>query len=368
MNTPMKKFLALSVVLSFLFIDQANAQRGERGGGSRGFDRGGGSGRYDNGGSRGFDRGSFSRQNNSGSFDRQSRQPSFDNRTASVTPRQSRVFDNRNVISRGSFDQRTIQPRISNVYNSQRVPRNVVITNNSRVINNYRYGYGSRYGYGYGYSYAPHRWVYYGAPRYSALPYGALSIQFGGYPYYYHSGLFFGYYNGYYEPVFAPIGIHVRILPTGYYPFYIGPNRYYYYEGVYYRNYNDDEYEVVDAPVGAQVSVLPKGATVATVNGEKFYEFNGTYYKEGTNSKNEVVYTVVGKHGHINNTDDGTVSDDLQRPALNVGDVIPVLPEGCKEVTINGELLYLSPDNTYFKPQTIDGNTSYKIVGMGTNQ
>ena len=223
------------------------------------------------------------------------------------------------------------------------------------------YGYGSRY------NFTPRRYVYAGAPRYSTLPHGYLSIRFGGYPYYYNSGLFYGYYSGYYEPVFAPIGIHVSILPTGYYPFYIGPRRYYYYDGVYYGNYNnsDNEYEVVDAPMGATVSALPKGATAATINGEKFYEFNGTYYKEGTNTKNEVVYTVVGKYGHVNNTDDATTATTLPT-SLHVGDVVPVLPDSCKEVTINGEQLYLSPDNTYFKAQTYDGTTSYKIVGMGT--
>ncbi|GAA4741981.1 DUF6515 family protein [Flavisolibacter ginsenosidimutans] len=355
MNTPIKQF-ALSTFIALAFIGSANAQRGERhdGGGSRSFDRGGSNERRSGGFSSGS---SVSRQNNA-SFDRQSRRESFDNRVSSVTPgRQSRNFDNRDVV-RSSTDWRMDQSRVNNGFSQQRVSRNTPVYNNARVVNNYRYSSA--------YSYAPRRWAYYGAPRYSVLPYGALTIRFGGYPYYYHSGLFFGYYNGFYEPVFAPIGIHVNILPIGYHPFYIGPTRYYYYDGIYYRNYNDNEYEVIDAPLGAQVSVLPKGATVATINGEKFYEFNGTYYKEGTNSKNEVVYTVVGKYGHVNNSEAGV--SDLQQPALHVGDVIPVLPDGCKEVTINGEQLYLSPDNTYFKAQTSDGNTSYKIVGMGEKQ
>jgi hypothetical protein len=355
MNTPIKHFALFSILALGLF-GTANAQRGERGGGSRSFDRSGGGDRR----SGGFSQSPSSNRQNNGSFDRQSRNSGFDNRAGSVTPRiQNNNFGNRNVIARSSTERRLDLPRTNNTFNQQRVPRTVSVYNNNRIVNSYRYPTVNRY------SYSPHRYVYVGAPRYSVLPHGSLTIRFGGYPYYYHSGLFYGYYNGFYEPVFAPIGIHVSILPTGYYPFYLGSNRYYYYDGIYYRNYNDNQYEVIDAPLGAQVSMLPKGATAATINGEKFYEFNGTYYKEGTNSRNEVVYTVVGKYGHINNTDDEPVSD-LQQPALHEGDVIPVLPDGCKEVSINGEQLYVSPDNTYFKSQNIDGNTSYKIVGTGT--
>lgn len=351
-------------------IGFVNAQRGRQdGGGSRGFDRG-----ANNGGNRsgGFSQAPSVNRQAGGSFDHQSRHEAFNNRPATAIPnrqpqnngnrdvaslRQPQRFDNNVLSSQRTTDRRPVDTRVNNTFNRQQTSRTVNVYNNNRVVNNYRYP---------SYNYIPRRYVYTGAPRYSVLPHGALTIRFGGYPYYYHSGLFFSYYSGYYEPVFAPIGIHLSILPVGYRPFYIGPKRYYYYDGIYYSNYNnsDNEYEVVDAPMGAQVSALPKGATAATINGEKFYEFNGTYYKEGTNSKNEVVYTVVGKYGHVNNTDENTAA--ALPPALHIGDVVPVLPDSCKEVTINGEQLYLSPDNTYFKAQTYDGNTSYKIVGMGT--
>ena len=171
-------------------------------------------------------------------------------------------------------------------------------------------------------------------------------------------------YDGYYEPVFAPIGIHVTILPVGYYPIYVGPIPYYYYEGIYYRRYNDrnDEYEVVDAPMGAVVKSLPKGATKVVLNGEKLYEFDGSYYKEGTNSKNEVVYTVVGKNGVINNTgEQQPVTNAVQTP--QIGDEITTLPENSKRVTINGDVLYVTPDNFYLKAETINNTTTYKVVG-----
>ena len=358
MNTPVKK-LALFTFAALGLIGTAGAQRLGRDASSRNF-----------GGNRsgGFSQlPSVSRQGN-GSFDHQSRREAFNRQTTSVSSDQqssrfgnrdfsSRRLDNSNVVNSRTLNNRVNTPGVNNTFSRTQSQRNVTVVNNNRIVNNY--GYGSRY------NYAPRRYVYAGAPRYSTLPHGYLNIRFGGYPYYYNSGLFYGYYGGFYQPVFAPIGIHINVLPVGYYPFHVGPRRYYYYDGIYYSNYNnrDDEYEVVDAPVGAQVSTLPKGATVATVNGEKFYEFNGTYYKEGTNSKNEVVYSVVGKHGHVDNTEAGV--SDLQQPAFRVGDVIPVLPDGCKEITINGEQLYLSPNNTYFKAQTLDGTTSYKIVGMG---
>lgn len=378
MNTPVKKQFALFALAALGFIGSANAQRGHGGGGSRDFGGNNGGGR-----SGGFAQTPSANRQNNFSFNNQSRHEAFGRQTTPVSParpsqnfgnrdavslrrldnnntftsRPSQRFDN-NVAASRPTDRRLDQPSVNNTFNRPQTQRNVTVVNNNRIVNNF--GYGSRY------NYTPRRYGYVGAPRYSVLPHGYSSIRFGGYPYYYHSGLFYSYYDGFYQPVFAPIGIRISILPVGYYPFYIGPRRYYYYDGIYYRNYNNstDEYEVVDAPEGAQVSTLPKGASVATVNGEKFYEFNGTYYKEGTNSKNEVIYTVVGKYGHVNNTEAGV--SDLQQPALRVGDVIPVLPDGCKEVTINGEQLYVSPDNTYFKAQTYDGNTSYKIVGMGS--
>lgn len=368
MNTPVKKYVALFALVAVGFVGSVNAQRGRQDGGSRNFDRGAG-----NGGNRsGFSPAPSANRQLNGSFNHQSRHEAFNNRSVTtvmpnrqlqnngnrdvVSSRQPQRFDNNGLSSQRIPDRRPVETRVNSTFNRQQTPRTVNVYNN-RVVNNYRYP---------SYNYVPRRYVYAGAPRYSVLPHGALTIRFGGYPYYYHSGLFYSYYSGYYEPVFAPVGIHISILPVGYRPFYIGPKRYYYYDGVYYRNYNDNEneYEVIDAPLGAQVSALPKGATAATINGEKFYEFNGTYYKEGVNSKNEVVYTVAGKYGHVNNTDENAAA--TLPPALHVGDVVPVLPDSCKEVTINGEQLYLSPDNTYFKAQTFDGTTSYKIVGTGS--
>jgi hypothetical protein len=113
------------------------------------------------------------------------------------------------------------------------------------------------------------------------------------------------------------------------------------------------------------VSSLPKGATVAMVNGEKFYEFNGTYYKEGTNNKNEPVYTVVGKNGEVNNSNEPELENNQP---LQVGDIISVLPDNSRQVNINGQTLFVSPDNIYFKQRTVDGATAYEVVGTTVQQ
>jgi len=195
----------------------------------------------------------------------------------------------------------------------------------------------------------------YGA-RYYSVPQGSISITFGGNPYYYFGGSFYQPYNGYYRPVFPPVGIHVGMLPPGYIPILGGPGPYYFGNGAFYRRYDDHSYEVVDAPMGAQLSSLPKGARSVRINGEKFYELNGTYLKEDRDSKGRVVYTVVGKNGEIEN------SEDRPAPpaAPKAGDRVTELPENSKLITLNGEKLYVAPDNTYYQPEA-DG--TFTIVG-----
>lgn len=233
----------------------------------------------------------------------------------------------------------------------------------------YRSDYGSSYrGYSRGYQnysyrspviirprYAP---AVFG-PRYYGVPHGSISITFGGNPYYYSGGSFYRPYGGYFQMTMPPIGIRIGMLPIGYIPIYVGPDPYYFYNGTYYRRYDDRSYEVVDAPMGAQLSSLPKGAKSVLVNGEKFYELNGTYYKEDRNSKGRVVYTVVGKNGEIDNTDEAPAP-----PAgPGVGDKVSQLPSNSKSVILNGEKLYVAPDDTYYRAES-DG--SFTVVGIAT--
>jgi hypothetical protein len=217
-----------------------------------------------------------------------------------------------------------------------------------------------------GYGDRRHIW-YTGYHYYRYRPNYWFNISFGGYPYYYWDGYYYSYWEGYYRPMYPPCGIRVHYLPYGYYPVYMDMDMYYYYEGIYYRHYNDN-YEVVDPPLGAKVPKLPKHAKSVNVNGEKFYELNGTYYKEVLNVNNEVLYEVVGKNGEIYNTENLTnTTNTTTAPApLKVGDILNQLPANCKSVMINGEKLYVSPSDVYFKEEVDASNkVNYKVVGTG---
>ncbi len=258
----------------------------------------------------------------------------------------------------------------SRTFDQQRNNRNVVASNNAFRNNSYngyrnsnyrdRDNYRNSY-YSYNRNGGGRRFYVMYGPRYSYRPYNSVSIYFGGFPYYYSSGLYYGYYGGYYQPVFPPFGIRIATLPFGYSRFYMGVDPFYYYNGIYYRQY-DNSYEVVDAPMGATVSSLPTGAKSVSINGEKFYELNGTYYKEDRNSKGRTVYVVVGKNGEINNSNEGNNSDYSASP-LNNGDIVPELPEGSKVITLNGEKLYVTPDDTYLKEERNGDILQYRVVG-----
>ncbi|MEO8721393.1 MAG: DUF6515 family protein [Ginsengibacter sp.] len=247
--------------------------------------------------------------------------------------------------------QRTIVNRNGyNSYNAQ-----------NRMINNYdRYNY-RHVNYNYGNVYGRRTMFMYG-PRYTTIPHSFISINFGGYPYYYNRGYYYGYYGGYYQPIFPPFGLQIRVLPFGYNTIFMNAIPYYYYNGIYYRQSNN-YYEVVDAPMGASVSVLPRGARSVFINGEKLYELNGTYYKSDRDERGNDVFIVVGKNGVINNTADEQINQNLSPESLEIGSIISQLPEGSKVVTINGQQLYETPDHIYLQEETTEGNLNYKVIG-----
>ncbi len=248
----------------------------------------------------------------------------------------------------------------NNSVSVQRYSRPSAIYSNNRYVGpNYRYNnYHSSNIFHATYYRRP---VFMYGPRYTVIPRNSISIYFGGIPYYYNRGYFYGYYGGYYQPLFPPFGLRIAILPFGYTRIFIGPDPYYYYNGIYYRQY-DNSYEVVDAPMGATVYSLPAGAKKVILNGETLYELNGTYYKADRDSKGNEVFTVVGKNGEVNNSG-GEPENPLQGSSLQIGDVISQLPSGSHIVTINGEKMYVTPDETYLKEETQNGAVEYRVVG-----
>jgi hypothetical protein len=219
-----------------------------------------------------------------------------------------------------------------------------------------------------------------GGRMYRSIPRSFMRLSFGGYPYYFYDGLFYGYYGGYYGSIFPPFGITIGALPYGYWGFNFGGFPYYYHSGIYYRQ-KENQYEVVQAPVGASVPRIPKEAKVVVVNNEKYFEYNGTYYKEYVKDDGTIWYLIAGLNGVLNtnetnqqvavqnngvqNAGTSVSASNTMIPStpLNMGDIVDALPSDCKAVIVNNRKYFVSTNNIFFE-EFIENNTlKYKVVG-----
>lgn len=213
----------------------------------------------------------------------------------------------------------------------------------------------------YGYShYYPVR-----GQRFVRIPGPYISLQFGGNPFYYSSGMFYRPYGSYFAITMPPLGIHVNILPRGYWPLRVSGYPYFYYNGIFYRQTNND-YEVVQAPVGADVPSLPRDTKTTVIDGEKYYEYNGSYFKDHVKPNGELWYTVVGKNGVLN-TDKNTAANEEVEPPQDtrpsIGQVFDSLPRDTKTIVINNKTYHLSSDNVYYE-EIMDGKQlRYRVAG-----
>jgi len=199
-----------------------------------------------------------------------------------------------------------------------------------------------------------------GYRSYPGLPYGRNHISARPQGFYYRNR---GYYATYYRP---QLGFSLTVLPTGYYPFYFGPDQYYYSDGLYYRQ-EDDNYTVVEPPVGATIDKLPSKAQAIAINGMQYYELNGVYYQPITKDDGTLVYQIAGKDGELNTDDGGATAsqDDLPQ----IGDLVDNLPEGCKILKLNGQKYYVSQEGYYFQDAVdTNGDKVFKIVGTPTEE
>ncbi|MFC4232898.1 DUF6515 family protein [Parasediminibacterium paludis] len=222
--------------------------------------------------------------------------------------------------------------------------------------------------------YHPSPRVYAYAPTPIFRPSVQISLGLGS-PYY--ARPYVPYYRPY-IPYGPSIGFRVSVLPYGYWPFYFGSDYYYYYDNTFYRRYDDRNYEVVAPPIGAKLPQLPKNAKAVTIDGIRYYELGGTYYQETRNEKNQVLYEVVGVNGELktnqlqnnsnsgNNINNGNFNNQNQpqqnRP-IQEGDFVDNLPGQCRTITVNGQTLYVSPDNIYYQQINESNRTYYKVVG-----
>ncbi|MGZ3756920.1 MAG: DUF6515 family protein [Mucilaginibacter sp.] len=346
------KYLTLtglgSLLCLFLAIP-ANAQRGGHGGGGGGFHGGGGGGFHGGGGS--FSGGGGFRGSAGGGF-HSNAGISGGGRVMS-TP-QNRSFNN---SARAYSNPPTARGYIGG--RNSVVTRGYVGGSNRAYIGGSSRVYVGGRGYVGGYNragYGGYRGAYYGPWR-----------THGGY-----------YYNrGFYGSLYYPrLGFSLGYLPYGYYPFYWGDAQFYYSDGYFY-NYDGGQYTVVEPPVGAAVNTLPRNAQAITINGEQYYEANGVYYLPITKDDGTVVYQVAGKDGQLNTDNGGQVSTDQSygdqgsttdiptHPNPKIGDMIQELPQDSRKVRVNGQTLYVTPDDVYLK-QTTDnnGNKAYTVVGL----
>ncbi|HMR92429.1 MAG TPA: DUF6515 family protein [Chitinophagaceae bacterium] len=191
-----------------------------------------------------------------------------------------------------------------------------------------------------------------------------VSVHFGGIAYRYQYGRFYRPYGTVFRVVAPPVGIRIAVLPPGYRRFYIGADLYYYHNRTFYRPLGEREYEVIAPPAGATVSEIPGDARETIIDGKTYYEAGGTYFTEEEDENGEIRYRVAGVNGVLDTKEKKETPAAPAKPAgPQVGDRFESLPVNSKQVTINGEKLYMSPSGYYYKQVADDGEAYYEVVG-----
>jgi hypothetical protein len=214
-------------------------------------------------------------------------------------------------------------------------------------------------------NYYPSPRVYAYAPRPVFRPPFNINVGFGSR---FYARPYIPYYRTF-SPYGRSIGFRVNTLPFGYLPIHCGNDNYYYYDNTFYRRYDDRNYEVIAPPIGAKLPQLPSAATAVIIDGQKYYELGGTYYVATYNNNNQVLYEVVGVNGELrtNQNDKYNNYNNQNQPQQNrpiqEGDFVDNLPDQCKNITINGQTLYVSPDNIYYQQIVESNRIYYKVVG-----
>jgi hypothetical protein len=137
----------------------------------------------------------------------------------------------------------------------------------------------------------------------AALPFGAISLNFGNRYYHYHNGYYYRPYNRGYMMVPPPVGIIVPNLPVGYTQIIIGSHPYYRYGNVYYVPFGK-RYKVVDEPNESDISVAEdnnnRNSTDSeyekvVLEGKTYYKKGSKYYKAKVSKDGEISYEEVGE-------------------------------------------------------------------------
>src|ERR1051326_8329820 len=126
----------------------------------------------------------------------------------------------------------------------------------------------------------PHFWNNFVFHRHlTTLPFGFLTLNIGGAPYYYSDGIYYQPSEGGYQEVYPPVGANVPQPPDGAIAINAGGQTYYYAGGAFYLQQPDGAYAIAPTPLGVVVPELPPGAIQVSVGGQIAYQFNGIYYR-----------------------------------------------------------------------------------------
>lgn len=115
--------------------------------------------------------------------------------------------------------------------------------------------------------------------RRGVLPFGFLSFELGGLPYFYSDGIYYQPADGGYQEVYPPVGAAIPQPPDGAIVIEAGGQTYYYAGGAFYVQQADGTYSVAPTPIGVVVPELPPGAIQVSTAGTVAYQFNGIYYE-----------------------------------------------------------------------------------------
>lgn len=126
----------------------------------------------------------------------------------------------------------------------------------------------------------------------TTIPGTYRTINYGGFGYRYHNGIFYRPYNNSFIVIAPPIGLFIDVLPIGYRRIYVNNYPYYYYNGTYYDQ-RDNNYTVVSPPVGAVVESIPDGYQTVVIDGQTYYTVDGAQYKPVVQDNGEIWYEVI---------------------------------------------------------------------------
>src|SRR5262249_48387329 len=112
-----------------------------------------------------------------------------------------------------------------------------------------------------------------------ALPFGFLTLNIGGVPYYYSDGIYYQPAGGGFDEVYPPVGAAVPQPPDGAIAVDAGGVTYYYAGGAFYLQQPDGTFAIAPTPIGVVVPELPPGAIQVNANGQVAYQFNNIYYE-----------------------------------------------------------------------------------------